>query len=93
MLADMAIGIEASRLLVYRGAWEADQGRRNTYYASLAKALAADVANKSAADAVQVSTTIAIVFYALLCNLKQRAKSTCNLNVNAQCAMPIIMDL
>ncbi|CAI8041717.1 Medium-chain specific acyl-CoA dehydrogenase, mitochondrial [Geodia barretti] len=54
MLADMAIGIEASRLLVYRGAWEADQGRRNTYYASLAKALAADVANKSAADAVQI---------------------------------------
>lgn len=54
MLADMAIGIEASRLLVYRGAWEADQGRRNTYYASLAKALASDVANKSASDAVQV---------------------------------------
>ena len=54
MLADMAIGIEASRLLVYRSAWEADQGRRNTYYASIAKALASDVANKSAADAVQV---------------------------------------
>lgn len=57
MLADMAIGIEASRLLVYRGAWEADQGRRNTYYASLAKALASDVANKSASDAVQVMFT------------------------------------
>lgn len=54
MLADMAIGIEASRLLVYRGAWEADQGKRNTYYASIAKALASDVANKSASDAVQV---------------------------------------
>lgn len=58
MLADMAIGIEASRLLTYRGAWEADQGRRNTYYASLAKALASDVANKSASDAVQVSIII-----------------------------------
>ena len=54
MLADMAIGIEASRLLTYRGAWDADQGKRNTYFASLAKAMAGDVANKSAADAVQV---------------------------------------
>ena len=54
MLADMAIGIEASRLLMYRSAWEADQGRRNTYFASIAKALASDVANKSASDAVQV---------------------------------------
>ena len=31
------------------------QGRRNTYYASIAKAFASDVANKNAADAVQVS--------------------------------------
>ncbi len=30
------------------------KGRRNTYYASIAKALASDVANKNAADAVQV---------------------------------------
>ena len=30
------------------------QGRRNTYYASVAKCLAGDVANKCAADAVQV---------------------------------------
>ena len=50
----MAIGIEASHLLTMRGAWEIDQGRRNTYYASLAKAMAADVANKSATDAVQI---------------------------------------
>ena len=68
MLADMAIGIEASRLLVYRGAWEADQGRRNTYYASLAKALAADVANKSAADAVQVGGQLAVVCCITVCN-------------------------
>ena len=54
MLADMAIGIEASRLCTYRSAWEADQGRKNSYYASIAKALASEVANKSAADAVQV---------------------------------------
>lgn len=54
MLADMLIGIEAARLLTYRAAWESDLGRRNTYYASVAKALAADVAVKSATDAVQV---------------------------------------
>ncbi|KAI6661127.1 Medium-chain specific acyl-CoA dehydrogenase, mitochondrial isoform X1 [Oopsacas minuta] len=54
MLADMAIGIETSRLITYRAAWEIDQGRKNTYYASIAKAIASDVANKSASDAVQV---------------------------------------
>ena len=30
------------------------QGRKSTYYASIAKALAGDVANKCAADAVQI---------------------------------------
>ena len=54
MLADMAIGIESSRLCCYRAAWEYDQGRRNTYYASIAKALASDVAMKTTTDAVQV---------------------------------------
>ncbi|XP_064649143.1 medium-chain specific acyl-CoA dehydrogenase, mitochondrial-like [Lineus longissimus] len=54
MLAEMAIGIETSRLVMQRSAWEIDQGRRNTYYASIAKALAADVANKCATDAVQI---------------------------------------
>jgi len=55
MLSDMAIGVEVSRLMTLRAGWELDQGRRNTYYASIAKAIAADTANKSAADAVQVS--------------------------------------
>lgn len=50
----MAIGVEAARLSTMRAAWEIDQGRRNTYYASIAKALAGDVANKCATDAVQV---------------------------------------
>jgi len=54
MLAEMAIGIETSRLIVHRSAWEIDVGRRNTYYASIAKAWAADVANKCATDAVQI---------------------------------------
>ena len=54
MLADMATGVEASRLLTYKSAFEVDQGRRNTMYASMAKAMAADVANKNATDAVQI---------------------------------------
>ena len=54
MLADMAIGIETARLVTYRSAWELDHGRRNTYYASIAKSYASDVANKTATDAVQV---------------------------------------
>jgi len=54
MLADMAIGVEASRLCYQKSAWMADQGIRNTYMASIAKCLAGDVANKSATDAVQV---------------------------------------
>eukprot|EP00948_MAST-09A_sp_MAST-9A-sp1_P002075 g2075.t1 len=54
MIAEMATGIEAARLLTYKSAYEIDQGRRNTLYASMAKAFAADHANKVATDAVQV---------------------------------------
>jgi len=54
MISEMAIGVEASRLLVYKSCFEIDNGRRNTLYASMAKAMAADVANKSATDAVQI---------------------------------------
>lgn len=54
MLADMAMGIEAARLLTYKSAVEIDEGRPNTLYASMAKAFAGDHANKCAADAVQV---------------------------------------
>jgi len=54
MLADMAIGVETARLAWFRAAWEIDDGRKNTYYASIAKALASDVANKNATDAVQI---------------------------------------
>ena len=56
MLADMAVGVESSRLCMYYSAWEVDQGKRNSYFASIAKSLASDVANKSASDAVQVCT-------------------------------------
>lgn len=54
MLADMAIGVEMARLMVWRSAQMIDEGKRNTYYASIAKAYASQVANKNAYDAVQV---------------------------------------
>jgi len=54
MLADMAISIETARLSYLRAAWEYDQGRKNTYYSSIAKCYAADAANKCATDAVQI---------------------------------------
>jgi acyl-CoA dehydrogenase len=55
MLGDMAVGIEMSRLAWMRAVWETVQGQRNTCYVPLAKAEAADIANKCATDAVQVS--------------------------------------
>ncbi|CAL8088419.1 unnamed protein product [Orchesella dallaii] len=54
MIADMAMGIELGRQLTLRAAWELDQGRKNTYYASIAKAFASEHAAKCAADAVQI---------------------------------------
>lgn len=54
MLADMAMGVELSRLAFWRAAWEIDQGKRNSYEASIAKCFAADTANKIASDAVQI---------------------------------------
>ncbi|KAJ3049038.1 hypothetical protein HK097_009964 [Rhizophlyctis rosea] len=54
MLADMAIGVEAARNLVWKAGWLRDNGKRNTYWASMAKAFASEVANKNAADAVQI---------------------------------------
>jgi acyl-CoA dehydrogenase len=53
-LAEMAIGIEAARLLTWKSADQRDRGIRNTYFASLAKALAGDVAHKSTSEAVQI---------------------------------------
>ncbi|XP_069544831.1 medium-chain specific acyl-CoA dehydrogenase, mitochondrial [Brachyistius frenatus] len=54
ILAEMAMKVELARMAYQRSAWEVDQGRRNTYYASIAKAFAGDIANQVAADAVQV---------------------------------------
>jgi acyl-CoA dehydrogenase len=54
MIADMAMNIEAARLLVWKSAWKTDRGERNTLEAAYAKAFAADMAMKVATDAVQV---------------------------------------
>lgn len=54
LLADMAIGVYTARMAWQRAAWEVDLGKRNTFFASIAKAYASDVANKCATDAVQV---------------------------------------
>uniref|UniRef100_A0A6B2L6B5 Medium-chain specific acyl-CoA dehydrogenase, mitochondrial n=1 Tax=Arcella intermedia TaxID=1963864 RepID=A0A6B2L6B5_9EUKA len=55
MIAEMNMGIEASRLLCQKAAWMIDNGYpSNTLYASMGKAMAADVAMKAATDAVQI---------------------------------------
>ncbi|KAJ8737691.1 hypothetical protein PYW08_000286 [Mythimna loreyi] len=54
MLADMAIGVETARLAWMKAAWMADHGVRNTVLASVAKCHASEIANKAAADAVQI---------------------------------------
>lgn len=54
ILAEMAMKVELARMAYQRSAWEVDSGRRNTYYASIAKAFAGDIANQVASDAVQV---------------------------------------
>ncbi len=59
MLADMATGIEAARLLVYKAATEIDSGRKNTMFASMAKQFAADHCNQTVTNAVQVLCRIA----------------------------------
>jgi acyl-CoA dehydrogenase len=54
MIADMAMNVEAARLLVYKAAWAVDSGSKNTTAAAFAKAFAADMAMKVCTDAVQV---------------------------------------
>ncbi len=54
MLAEMAMKVEAARLLVYKSAWLIDQGQSNTKLASMAKAFSADSFMQVATDAVQI---------------------------------------
>ena len=54
MLADMKTSIDASRMLTWRSAAEADAGVKNTESAAHAKRFASDAAMQIATDAVQV---------------------------------------
>ncbi|HEX9988859.1 MAG TPA: acyl-CoA dehydrogenase [Chloroflexia bacterium] len=54
MLADMATGLSAARLLLYRAATMRDAGKRVSKEASMAKLFASELAMKSAWAAVQI---------------------------------------
>src|SRR5579863_5204778 len=54
LLADMAMKIEASRLLVYEAAYKLDTGQSAGMYASMAKCFATDTAMEVTTNAVQV---------------------------------------
>ena len=54
MLADMAMKIEASRLLVYEAAHKLDTGQNAGMYASMAKCFATDAAMEITTNAVQI---------------------------------------
>ncbi len=54
MLSEMAMSIEAGRLLCHKAAWQLDHGIRPTLVASYAKAFSADMAMKVTTDAVQI---------------------------------------
>jgi acyl-CoA dehydrogenase len=54
MIADMAINIEAARLLVWHAAEMAERGEKSAKEAAIAKAFAADMCMKVTTDAVQV---------------------------------------
>jgi butyryl-CoA dehydrogenase len=54
MLADMATEIDAARLMTYRAAWLAQQGRTVTRASAMAKLLASETANRSAYKALQI---------------------------------------
>jgi alkylation response protein AidB-like acyl-CoA dehydrogenase len=54
MVADMAVGLHAARLMVYQAAWLKDQGRRYTQEAAIAKLYASEVGEKICRDAIQV---------------------------------------
>ncbi|MBP8003057.1 MAG: acyl-CoA dehydrogenase family protein [Chloroflexi bacterium] len=54
MIADMAMEIEAARLLVWKAAWSVDASERNPTASAFAKAFAADMAMRVCTNAVQV---------------------------------------
>ncbi|MBW2333883.1 MAG: acyl-CoA dehydrogenase [Deltaproteobacteria bacterium] len=54
MIADMAVQIEASRLLTFNAASMKDRGEKFTREASMAKLFASETANRSAYQAIQI---------------------------------------
>ena len=54
LLADMAMEIQAARLMVYHTAWKYDQGMKITRDAAMVKAYASEMANHVADKAVQI---------------------------------------
>ncbi|MBX6378821.1 MAG: acyl-CoA dehydrogenase family protein [Clostridia bacterium] len=54
MLADMAIDVEAARLLTYQASYLHDAGRRITKHASIAKTFATDMCMRVADNAIQI---------------------------------------
>ena len=61
-LADMAIAVDASALLVYRAAWDKDGGaERVTRQASMAKLYATEAAQRVIDDAVQIHGGLGVV--------------------------------
>jgi len=53
-IADMAAGVEAARLLLYRSGFLKDQGRSDTRESAIAKYIASEVCVRSANDAVEI---------------------------------------
>jgi acyl-CoA dehydrogenase len=54
LLADMAVQLDAAKLLVHRAAWLKDQGKPFSQEAAMAKLFATDMAMKVTTDAVQI---------------------------------------
>jgi acyl-CoA dehydrogenase len=54
MLADMAMKVEAARLLTWQAAWIADKGLKATAKSAMAKCFAADTAMEVTTNAVQI---------------------------------------
>lgn len=57
MIAQMVVDVEAARLLVYRAAYQKDQGIRNTLETSMCKYFAAETANKAADFALKIHSS------------------------------------
>jgi alkylation response protein AidB-like acyl-CoA dehydrogenase len=54
MLADCKVELDAAQLLTYRAAWLADQGRRHTKEASMAKLFASEAATRACNKSLQI---------------------------------------